>query len=351
MNALRLRALGFAALVVLLLVVFLRVSRPTEPRPTPLHSAFIEVGFSRPSPAGPGSLRGGPDAQLAEAIDGAEQAVDMAIYDLDLWSIRDALLRAQARGVVVRLVIEADNLGVREIGELIAAGVPVVADGWEPLMHDKFTVIDGREVWTGSMNYTVRDAYFNDNNLVRLVSPQVGRAYHEEFEEMFLDDAFGLFSPPGRGTRLNLEDGTALEVYFAPDDHPLERILELVDSAAERVEFLGFALTSAELAEALVESRSRGVSVRGVMEAGQAANLGSQWDALRRAGIDVHLDGNADNMHHKVIVIDGAIVVTGSYNFSRSAEEFNDENLVILYDRDLALAYKTEFERVFEEAR
>jgi phosphatidylserine/phosphatidylglycerophosphate/cardiolipin synthase-like enzyme len=347
MTAVRLRALGFIGLLLVLLFAFLRSSRPPTIPATLSPSGSIEVRFSRPSQGRPPSRRGGPDAALAQAIDEAERSIDMAIYDLDLWSIRDALLRAHRRGVEVRLVAEADNLGQEEFLELIAAGIPVVADGWEPLMHDKFTVIDERQVWTGSMNYTVRDAYFNDNNLLRLTSTEAAQIYRDEFEEMFSDGAFGPFSPAGEGRQLALADGTSAEVYFAPDDAPLDRILELVDSAQDRIDFLGFALTSEELAEALIASAQRGVRVRGVIEAGQAANLGSQWDGLRQAGLDVHLDGNPDNMHHKVILIDASIVISGSYNFSRSAETQNDENLIVLFDAPLADVFLEEFERVY----
>ncbi len=205
---------------------------------------FVEVRFTRPVADGPRTLRGGPDAALAQAIAQAQISVDMAIYDLDLWSVRDALLRADRRGVPVRLVVEADNLDSPELYDLIAAGIPVAADGYDWLMHDKFTVIDGREVWTGSMNYTVRDGYFNNNNLLRLVSDDVASAYAEEFEEMFVDDTFGSFSPPGDGRSARLSDGTDLEIYFSPDDQPLRRLLELVElgAIADRLPGLRFHL-------------------------------------------------------------------------------------------------------------
>ena len=114
---------------------------------------------------------------------------------------------------------------------------------------------------------------------------------------------------------------------------------------------MAFAFTSDPIAQAILERGAAGVQVRAVFDEDQAANLGSQYETLLWAGLDARLDGSPDKMHHKVIVIDEAIVVTGSYNFSRSAEEFNDENLVILYDRDLALAYETEFEKILQEAR
>lgn len=347
----RARGAFFAALLVLLFVGFLRTSPARAPAASGGASGEVEAYFTRPNPGDSPALRGGPAEALARAIDAAGRSVDMAIYRLDLDRVRDALLAAHRRGVAVRLVVESDNLDEPAIHALLAAGVPVVGDGGEALMHDKFTVIDGREVWTGSMNYTVGDAYFNDNNLLRLVGADLAEAYREEFDEMFQGETFGAFSLPGGGRRVELGDGTTVEVYFAPDDRPLERLVTLVGEAGQRVDFLAFAFTSSDLAQAMIERSREGVAVRGVVDAGQAANLGSQWEALRAAGLDVRLDGNPDNMHHKVIVIDAAVVVTGSYNFSRSAETLNDENLVVLHDPALARLFLEEVDRVYGLAR
>jgi phosphatidylserine/phosphatidylglycerophosphate/cardiolipin synthase-like enzyme len=88
------------------------------------------------------------------------------------------------------------------------------------------------------------------------------------------------------------------------------------------------------------------------MEADQVkANQGTEYDPLSQAGIDVRLDGNPDEMHHKVFIIDGEIVVLGSYNFSASAETSNDENMLIIYSPDLAGQFLQEFQRVYAGAR
>jgi phosphatidylserine/phosphatidylglycerophosphate/cardiolipin synthase-like enzyme len=343
------RSLLFAILLLVLFLVFLRTSSRPSPGPAGTASGSIEVFFSRPDAAS-ASFRGGPDAHLAQAIDAAQRTIEMAIYDLDLWSVRDALLRAHARGVDVRLVVESDNLDQPELAALIAAGIPVVADELESLMHDKFTVLDDREVWTGSMNYTVNDAYRNDNNLVRLRSASAAEVYRDEFEEMFSARAFGALSPPGEGRSLRLDDGSKLEIYFAPDDRPLPRLLELIRGADASIDFLAFSFTSPELAQALAEKARDGVRVRGVIEAGQAENLGSQWGALRRGGLDVLIDANPANMHHKVLILDGRTVVFGSYNLSRSAEASNDENLVVAEVPALADGFEMEFERIYRAA-
>ncbi len=311
----------------------------------------IEVYFTDPNNSRAATFRGGPDAELAVAIDAARSSVDVAIYKLDLWSIRDALIGAHRRGVEVRVVTESDNLGEREMQQLIAAGIPVVDDRNEGRMHNKFVVIDGYEVWTGSMNFTVNGAYKNNNDLLRVRSTRLAANYQAEFEEMFTASLFGEsvgFETPNPS--LNL-DGVRVENYFSPDDGVAAHIVALIDEAQENVVFAAFSFTSDAIAEAMIAQAGRGVTVAGVFEEEQyRSNRGGEFDRLRGAGLDVRLDGNVYNMHHKFIVIDGQVVITGSYNFSRSAEERNDENVLAIYDPAIASQYLAEFERLFADA-
>jgi len=66
--------------------------------------------------------------------------------------------------------------------------------------------------------------------------------------------------------------------------------------------------------------------------------------------MDVRLDGNTYMMHHKVIILDNETVVLGSFNFSRSADEMNDENILFIHDKDIASLFRTEFKRIYREA-
>jgi phosphatidylserine/phosphatidylglycerophosphate/cardiolipin synthase-like enzyme len=314
--------------------------------------SWYQVYFTRPESPSAESYRGGPDQALVEAIDRARLSVDMAIYDLNLWSVRDALLAADQRGVTVRLVVESDYIDQEEIQELKDAGIPVLGDRREGLMHDKFTVIDRGEVWTGSMNYTLSDTYRNNNNLVRLRSARLAENYTAEFEEMFVEDRFGPGSPADTpNPQLSVEE-TDLEVYFSPEDGVSRHLVDLVESAQESVFFLAYSFTQDELADALIERNQEGVKVAGVMEKRQVqSNTGSDYETLRDAGLDVRLDGNPNNMHHKVLIIDGRILVTGSYNFSRSAEERNDENSLVIHDPEIAALFLEEFQRIFAAAQ
>ncbi len=340
---------------------FLSGPGPAVPSPTAAPEGALaettpgaawQVFFTHPQDPASRTLRGGPDAALAKAIAQAAQSVDLAAHDLDLWSIRDALLQAARNGVPVRVVAESHNLDRPEFHALRAAEIPVVGDGREGLMHHKFAIIDGYEVWTGSMNFTLNGAYRNDNNLLRLRSTRLAADFTTEFEEMFRGHHFGpdaLANTPY--PRVSL-DGVPVEVYFAPDDHPLVRLLDLVRQAHKRVCFLAFNFTDDDLAAELLALHQRGVPVRGVFEAQQvASSTGNEYPHLRQAGLAVRLDGNPYNMHHKVFVIDDRWVVTGSYNFTRSAEERNDEALLIFDSPTLAATYMAEFERVWALAQ
>ena len=198
------------------------------------------------------------------------------------------------------------------------------------------------------MNLTVSAAYRNDNNLIRIQSADMAENYLVEFEEMFLDHRFGPDSPANTPLPVIDVDGTQVEVYFSPDDGTMERVLELVQNAQESVLFMAYSFTDDDLAQAMVAVHNSEVAVAGVMDKAQAlSNTGGEFQNLLENGIAVRLDGNPQSMHHKVIIIDGQIVVTGSYNFSKSAKTRNDENTLILHNPEVAELYFEEFERVW----
>lgn len=322
------------------------VVTPLQDEATPL-SAEIEVFFTDPNAPQADSYRGGVDERIAQAIEAAGLSIDVAAYDFNLWSLRDALIAAHKRGVTVRVVAETDNLDRPEFQQLLAAGIPIRADGGEGRMHNKFIVIDGYEVWTGSMNFTVNGVYRNNNNVVRIRSTRLAENYRQEFEEMFTAGLFGVqigFETPNPSLSLN---GVRVENYFSPEDHVSDALVRLVQSARQSVVFAAFSFTSDPLADAMLARAAEGVSIAGVFEAEQYySNQGTEFDRLQTAGLDIVLDNNPNRMHHKFIVVDGQTVVTGSYNFSRSAEERNDENVLVIYSPEIAAQYLVEFERL-----
>lgn len=311
----------------------------------------ITVMFTTPRyPDAPSQHYGGLDDRLAEALDGAQESVDIAAYDFDLVGVAEALVAAQQRGVAVRLVTDADY--EQELGpeRLRRAGIPVVSDESAAFMHDKFVIIDGRQVWTGSWNLTDNGTYRNNNNVVIVDSTAVAENYTAEFEEMFGDRQFGDRSPAETPHPQVDVAGMAVENAFSPEDDVQRKILAVLETAQSDIRFMVFTLTDNEISKLLNRKLREGVSIQGVVESRNVGASGADFEVLQQVGMDILQDGNPYMMHHKVLIVDEAIVITGSYNFTRNAAENNDENALIIYSPEIAAQYLEEFQRVYRQA-
>lgn len=313
---------------------------------------WIQVYFTNPQSPLASQKTGGIDAPLAVAIDSARLSVDVAIYSLSLNSIRDALIRAHKRGVRVRMVMESENLDRSDPQKLKDAGIPILGDRREGLMHNKFVVIDNSEVWLGSMNFTDSGAYADNNNLVKIRSTQMAENFTKEFEEMFLDDKFGdnvLAETPHPNLEIN---SVPFDVYFSPDDGVQASLVDLLQSAEKSIYFMAFSFTADSVGQVIRDRARQEVVVAGVMDTEQVnSNIGTEFDLFRQAGLDVLRDANEGQMHHKAMIIDEDIVVLGSYNFTNSAETRNDETLVVIYSPEIAAQFMSEFIRVHAQAQ
>ena len=314
--------------------------------------SWFELYFTDPtSPLSPQGT-GGVDGALVDAIEGARLSIDVAAYSLSLNTVRFALINAHRRGVQVRVAMESTNMDRSDPRALIEAGIPVVGDNRDGLMHNKFMVIDKSEVWLGSMNFTDSGTYDDNNNLMRIRSTKIAENYSVEFREMFEEDPFGPDTAPETPNPRVTMDGRQVETYFSPDDGVINALAPLLNGARESIYFLAYSFTSNELGDIIRAKEESGLKIAGVMEEEQiSSNQGTEFDPFRRAGVDVRIDGNAGQMHHKVFIVDEKIVALGSYNFSQSAELRNDENVIIVYDPIIAHQFILEFERVQKVSR
>lgn len=333
---------------------------PTDSELTPIdlpvgygvRGSWFELYFTDPAdPVSPQGT-GGVDGPVVDALDAARLSIDVAAYSISLNSVRYALIRAHDRGVTVRMVMESTNMDGSDAKALIAAGIPIVGDERPGLMHDKFIVIDRSEVWMGSMNYTDSGAYDDNNNVMRIRATKMAENYTKEFEEMFVDNMFGPDVVPATPNPSLLIDGTQVDTYFSPDDGVIGALAPLLDSAEKSIYFLAYSFTSNDLGNIVRKKAEAGLDIHGVMDDEQIrSNQGTEFDPFRQAGLDVLIDGIDGLMHHKVFVVDRKIVAFGSYNFSQSAEQRNDENLLIVYNADIAEQFILEYQRVAAEGR
>lgn len=288
---------------------------------------------------------------LERSIAAANRSIDVAMYNFNLDAAGEALLAAHRRGVRVRVLADSDALERRWFGRFRQAGIEVLGDGREELMHNKFLVIDEREVWSGSLNLTQAGTYDDDNNFVRILSTELARRYTDVFEAMFTLGEFG-----GDRQASGLDPsvdvvGVRVEVYFSPEDQAERRVVELVRGARSSILVLAYSFTSDPLARALLDQAGAGLEVRGVFDESQADGQGAEYAPLRQAGLNVRLDGSPGLMHNKVLILDHETVVLGSYNFTRAANQTNDENLLVIHDPGTAALYGQEFERIYNAGR
>jgi phosphatidylserine/phosphatidylglycerophosphate/cardiolipin synthase-like enzyme len=286
-------------------------------------------------------------------ISAATQSIDIAVFDIDLPELGQALLDAHARGVTVRVAFDDENLEDARvaalIGDLQDAGIAVQGDGREPFMHEKIAVIDSSIVWTGSWNMTMNDTYRNNNFMWRIVNPSMATSYRQEIDQL-MSGTFGTYKTSyAPHPKIPLPDGQ-IEYFFSPEDGINQYVVEALNNAQSRIVFMAFSYTDKLISQAMIDAHNRGVSVQGVMEAQNANGTGAVFNTLADADIDILRDGNCYIMHHKTIIIDDELVITGSYNFTKSAEKSNDENLLMIRSPQLATQALAEYTRVRTQA-
>lgn len=329
-----------------------------ELSPIPLKAGFgfrspwLDLYFTDPSSSFATQKAGGVDGPVGASLATARQSIDAAFNSLSIDNITNALIRAHDRGLQVRIVMESNYLDNSDPARLLESGIPIVDDQRDGVMHNEFIIIDHNKVWTGSTNFTDTEVYKNNNNLILISSKEIAQDFTTEFEEMFLNDQFGPDVNPSTPYPSVTISGTQVEVFFSPDDVVSDRLIKLISEAKESIYFMTSSFSLNELGFAIRKQALANVKVSGVMEAdGINPDQVTEYNLFREAGLDVRLDGNPSAMNHKVIIIDGKIVVMGSYNFTYGSETANDENLLIIHNDRVAERFMEEFMRVQSQAQ
>lgn len=371
---------GLVVLAVAVVAVFLLLRRPTpvaapapgpsappvgspvaSPAGSPVAGGPWEVAFTAPilpPDNDPAQHRGGLDVRLVALMDRATRTLDVADYDFDLADVADAMARASQRGARVRMVTDSDTLDNTKDADVQAAfkslrdrNIPIVPDNRPPIMHNKFTVVDGEWVEMGSWNYTDGDTYHLNNNLAIFHSRELADNYTAEFEKMFVQKKFGPNKPKGVPHPSIQLGGLKMENYFAAEDGVAGHIIEKINQAQRTIHFLAFSYTHDGMGGAMIAKKQAGLEVQGVFETTGSNTPFSEYGKMKQAGLDVHQDGNPYVMHHKVILVDDHVTMFGSFNFSDNADTANDENLLIVDDPTFTAQFEQEFQRVLAMAK
>ena len=312
---------------------------------------------------------------IIEFVNGAKKTLDIAVQELDSEPIAQAILDARFRGVDVRMVMEQDYLlsakvppvkvragedepaarrrvqwgeepGERSLepnrkilAALLRCNVDVKADYNPAIFHQKFIIRDFREratdtsaILSGSTNFTLTDCHRNLNHILIFHDARICGEYTNEFNQI----RAGHF---GRGAQGKIPDaynlnGVPVKVLFAPDHAPELEIMKQMLKAVHKVDFAIFTFTgSSGIDDAMIALAAANRKVTGAMDPGQGAQTWAATHDLDRAHIELYFPKRSaafGKLHHKLMVIDEAVIIAGSFNYTAPANNFNDENIFVV---------------------
>ncbi len=317
----------------------------------------VETSYADPVPAT--YLPGEQLFDLIKAkINAAYATIDVAAYNTNRPDFVAALTDAANRGVRVRYVTDIDESNTA----LSPAPVfPVMAGavGSSIRMHNKFIVIDAdyaQDCWVvgGSMNFTDGNINDDQNNVVVIQDQSLAVAYEMEFEEMWGSSGAAPNAANSRFGSQKLDNtphlfnigGVPVESYFSPSDGVSAQMVSELNNSDTQILFSLLTFTYDPTAQAICASSA---TVRGLIE--NINDTGSEFNFLTQTcGLAVRDWTDPGQFHHKYGVIDAddpqadPVVITGSHNWSASAENNNDENTLIIHDHAIANQFRQEFE-------
>ncbi|MBO5447285.1 DUF1669 domain-containing protein [bacterium] len=292
--------------------------------------------------------------RLLSEIDNSNSTIDIALYGYrEVPEITSALKRAKTRGVRIRYVYDSlydtsrnyypDNEVIEKLASSYRSDRSSSQTLSNMLMHNKFLIFDNKTVYTGSMNLSsTGTSGFDINSIIIIKSKEVANLYTKEFEQM-LNGKFHTEKNIFTTNRKFLLDNSDIEIYFSPKDKPTNRILELIKNAKTYIYIPTFLITHNEIATELINAHNRGVDVRIIIDANSVTTRNTKHSQLRKSGIMLKTENYAGKLHAKTMIIDDTYFVSGSMNFSNSGANKNDENLVIIKDKDIAKLHRNFF--------
>lgn len=344
------------------------------------------------------------EAIIIEQINSANKSIDIAVQEINLSQLARAIVAKKERGIRVRIVIENNyNLPLNKLNNndglaiLKRANIPIIDDREDGskgsgLMHHKFMVIDGKKVVTGSANFTLSGIHGdfdnlatrgNANHLLVINSPELANIFTQEFNYLWgdgvgrkQDSLFGLKKPDRSPQTIKIGD-TTLSVKFSPtsptkswNNSTNGLIANTLQSANNSINLALFVFTDQAIANTLEKEYLQGVEIKALIDPNFAYQYYSEgldllgvalpfkckyqpnnnpWQKpIKTVGIPNLEKG--DKLHHKFGIIDNYTIITGSHNWSNSANHTNDETLLIIYNPLIAQHFRREFDRLYKDA-
>jgi|GEM_PF-3311362 len=321
------------------------------------------------------------EKEIVNFINKSKTSLNIAVQELRSGkisssnAIKEAILNASKRGIKIKLIVEKSYLkpgsdNQRTFDEFHDVdNIEVKADDNPSIFHNKFIVRDYDQptaaLLSGSTNFTDTGTRRNYNHIIILhfqnpskKSYGLLRAYQNEFNELW----GGTFGNKDGGKLESYRIGhTRIKVLFSPDNDPDDYLLNALVNAKESLDVMMFTFGSNSPLIAGVINRSkavkyvnrkptdiRKVKVRIGMEQDQC-KYWSAYPVLQELGIPVKVESTSAKLHHKVGIIDNKTVILGSYNWTLSANDRNDENVLVISNPDIAGLFTDAFNELWED--
>lgn len=139
------------------------------------------------------------------------------------------------------------------------------------------------------------------------------------------------------------------DTYFSPGNTCLNILLSLINDAKKSVDICVFTISDNNIRDAILAAYARGICIRVITDNDKTEDLGSDIYTLAKKGVNIRTDQTRHHMHHKFAIFDGRKLITGSFNWTRSASLYNHENLVLLEDKDTVVEFGEEFEKLWAQ--
>ena len=297
---------------------------------------------------------------LKKEIENSKQSIDFAVYGINNQpEILNALIHAQNRGVKIRWVCDFDKRNNNYYPDLDFLKNKIKSfttdenydkSNTPAIMHNKFFIFDNKKVWTGSSNITGTDlTEFNANYSILITSNKIAEQYKNEFEQMYN----GFFHTDKQKQNKDIvvpDNNTKIKVLFSPQDKIIDNeIIPIIQKAKKSIYIPIFFITHKEIQDALIKAHKRGVDIKIINDATNAHSKYTIHKELRKSGIKVKTENYAGKMHMKAMFVDGRISIIGSMNFTKSANNKNDENVLIIDNEEIAKYFEKTFIYLWEK--
>ncbi len=291
---------------------------------------------------------------LKKEIENSKQSIDFAVYGINNQpEILNALINAQNRGVKIRWVCDFDKRNNNYYPDLDFLKNKIKSfttdenydkSNTPAIMHNKFFIFDNKKVWTGSSNITGTDlTEFNANYSILITSNKIAEQYKNEFEQMYN----GFFHTDKQKQNKDIvvpDNNTKIKVLFSPQDKIIDNeIITIIQKAKKSIYIPIFFITHKEIKDELIKAHKRGIDIKVINDATNAHSKYTIHKELRKSGIKVKTENYAGKMHMKAMFVDGRISIIGSMNFTKSANNKNDENVLIIDNEEIAKYFEKTF--------